>query len=112
MNKPNALLEGLAHIRKRPLMYFSDQVPAVVNFLEGFKTACLMMNPLFDYDSVYRVVLHERNWEYSAVPIWQQMQERGMDDAEIIAELLTIHQKIWTRLNLDTAQAVENKANN
>lgn len=101
MENQNALFAGWEHIRKRPLMYFSNDVPAVINFLEGFKTACLMLNPAFDYKAIYEQVIQEHGWKDSPQGIWHQMQERGMNDAEVIAELLTIHQKIWTQLDFE-----------
>ena len=108
MGNQNPLLEGLEHIRKRPLMYFSNDVPAVVNFLEGFKTACLMLNAGFDYKTIYEQVAQERGWKNSPQGIWRQMQERGMNDAEVIAELLAIHQEIWIQLDVE---AVNNTIN-
>lgn len=110
MSNQNSILEALEHIRKRPLMYFSNDVPAVVNFLEGFTTACLLLKPVSDYNASYQTVIEARGWEYSAMPVWRQMKEQGMADATVVDELLAIHQEVWTQLNIDTAQAVKNEA--
>ncbi len=103
------LLDGLAHIRKRPLMYFSNQVPAVVNFIEGFKTACLLLEPASNYHAIYQQVIQERGWKLSAQAIWDQMQERGMDDQAVIAELLEIQHQVWTKLLPEADEAVDNE---
>jgi hypothetical protein len=107
MGKRNPLMERLDHIRKRPLMYFSDQVPAVVNFLEGFTTAWVMLYPVSDFYSIREQVIREHGWEQSATPIWQQMKERGMDDAAIIDEMLAIYYEIWTR-DTESTRAIKN----
>lgn len=108
MTKQNPLLAGWEHIRKRPLMYFSNDVPAVVNFLEGFKTACLVLNPAFDYETIYQQVIREHGLEDSSQAIWRQLQERGLSDEEVISEMLAIHQEIWAQLDFE---AVYNKMN-
>ncbi len=99
MEKKNSLLAGWEHIRRRPLMYFSNDVPAVVNFLAGLRTACLLLNPAFDYETIYNQIIQERGWKNASQGIWRQMQERGMNDSEMIAELLAIHEEIWTHLD-------------
>lgn len=109
MSKQNSILEALEHVRKRPLMYFSDDVPAVVNFLAGFSLAWLTLNPESDFYAIREQIISEHGWEHSAAHIWRQMQEQGMDDAAVVDELLAIHQEIWARLNVDTAQAVKNE---
>lgn len=108
MGNQNMLLAGWEHICKRPLMYFSNDVPAVVNFLEGFKTACLMLNPAFDYKAIYGQVIQERGWKDSPQGIWRQMQERGMSDEEVISEMLAVYQEIWTQLDFETVNNTMN----
>lgn len=88
----------MEHMRKRPGMYFSSNVPAVVTFLQGFEMAFRLMNPDTNYDAIHKEIVLSRGWEYSAQPVWHQMQERGFDGEAIKAEMLAIYSAVWEKI--------------
>jgi hypothetical protein len=112
MNKEQQtkILKGLAHVRKRPGMYFSSGVPAVVNFIEGFRVACQLLGEIEDYDTIYNQIVVERGWEWSSQAIWIQMNERGLDDSAIIAELLDIQLAVWERVSTQQPASIDSNS--
>jgi hypothetical protein len=86
------ILTILEHVRKRPGMYFSDQVPAVANFLNGFVLACSLFEETLRDNSAYHRALVARGWEITSTGVWVQMAERGYDEAAIIQEMLIIYE--------------------
>lgn len=88
----------MEHMRKRPNMYFSSDVPAVVTFLQGFDMAFRLMNAEVNFEVVQKEVILSRGWEYSAQPVWHQMQERGVDNEAIKAEMLAIYSAVWEKI--------------
>ncbi len=102
------LLKGLDHVRQRPGMYFSSEVPAVVNFIEGFRLACALLGSVANYDAIYKQVIEERGWKWSSQPIWTQMKERGLNDDAIIAELFDIQMMLWQRIPNPQPLSIDN----
>jgi hypothetical protein len=101
-------LKVLEHLRKRPLMYFSSDAPAVANFLEGFTMAFLMSNPTTAFYQVRQEVIEERSWDgKSTQAVWHQMQERGYDDEAIITEMLAIYSIVLERILLQSIVETE-----
>jgi hypothetical protein len=105
------MLKILEHIRKRPYMYFSTDVPAVATFLDGFKLAYSILNPDADFNAVFIQEILKRGWNHSAQAVWHQMRERGFDDEAMITELLAIHSAVWEKIILQL-DSVEHKINN
>ncbi len=99
------VLKVLDHVRKRPQMYISSEVPAVANFLEGFKLAYVLLNRAAEFEAIYVQVIQSRGWVQSSQAVWRQMQERGFDDEAIIAELLAIHSAVWEKIALQPDQS-------
>jgi hypothetical protein len=81
------ILGVLTHMRLRPGMYFSSDMPGVYAYLNGFKTACHLLG--VDISKNESVIWSERGWEAGALHPIKQMQEKGMSEAEITEELLT-----------------------
>ncbi len=82
------LLTSFAHMRMRPQMYFSNDLPTVQNWLYGFEAACR----LFDIrvlDDVWKI-WHERGWSNGAMSGVPQMVKKGLSEDEIILEVFTI----------------------
>lgn len=100
------------HLAKRPGMYFSNEVPAVSNFLEGFKLAFLVFNATPDFHEIFQQVVLSRGWENSAQGVWRQMQDQGLDEDTIIQELLTIYDLVFnTIIAKPGLETVEHKIN-
>ncbi len=79
------LVSVLSHIRLRPGMYFSNFAPAIHNYLHGFQAACTLLG--FDIWNGQQEIWAERGWKISALHPISQMQEKGMTDDEIAAEV-------------------------
>jgi len=83
-----ALLTSLAHMRMRPQMYFSNDMPAIQNWLYGFEAACR----LFDiriWDERGKI-WSERGWDNGAMHPIQKMTEKGLTEDEVIIEVFTV----------------------
>jgi hypothetical protein len=81
------LLGVLTHMRLRPGMYFSSDMPGVYTYLNGFKTACHLLG--VDISINESVIWSERGWKTGPLHPIKQMQEKGMSEAKITEELLT-----------------------
>lgn len=108
----DTFMKAYDHLQKRPGMYFASGVPAVANFMEGFKTAFLLFNTTPDFYNVFKEVAINRGWEDSPQAVWGQMQERGWDEDAIITELLEIYRLVFEKL-IDRAEleTIERKLN-
>jgi len=98
------IVRVLEHMRKRPGMYFSSEVPTVATFLDGFKTACILLNPDLNFDNLFKEVILDRGWENSAQAVWRQMQERGFKDEAIIDEMIAIYTAVWEKIAVQADQ--------
>jgi hypothetical protein len=98
------ILRVLEHMRKRPGMYFSSEVPTVVTFFDGFKMACVILNPELDFDTLFKDVILNRGWEHSAQAVWRQMQERGFSDEAVIDEMIAIYTAVWEKVSVQADQ--------
>lgn len=88
----------LEHMLKRPGMYFSPDVPTIVNYLDGFALACRLLEPSLAFDQHIKQVALSRGWEDSSRSLWRQMQDRRFDDDATIAEMLTIYNLAWEKI--------------
>ena len=100
--RSDAVLEILHYMRKRPGMFFSTVNQADM-YLRGFLSAatiCLKLPPASRY---HVTVTTERGWTWSSLKPWNEMREKGMDEAAIIDEMLIIEIEVWNRAyaNLD-----------
>lgn len=89
----------LENVYKRPALYIGrkDDVDGVVNFLQGFLTACDALGFGYSRD-INRQVIVEDDWEPGAQGVWLQMREKGMSEEEIVKELVRLEIKNWQKL--------------
>jgi hypothetical protein len=88
------------HMKKRPGMWFSGQVPPIVTWFQGFQMAFKLQHPALDVDAQYAQVILQRGWESGAQAVWRQMEAKGMSPEAINAELLAIYAEVWDRISL------------
>jgi hypothetical protein len=98
------IVRVLEHIRKRPGMYFSSEVPTVVTFLDGFKTACVILDPELDFDALFKHVILNRGWEHGAQAVWSQMRERGFSEEAVVDEMIAIYTAVWEKIAIQADQ--------
>lgn len=97
----DTIIACLEDVLNRPGMYLGpfNDVPHVVAFLNGFDTACaaLGFSPV-RLDVTYQSVVRERGWfESSTRGIWDVMHDRGLDEHEIVRELVVVELEVWKR---------------
>jgi len=90
------LIGALAHVRLRPGMYFSDDVPAVMTFVHGFEFACHMFG--VELEPEYSEIWKGRGWKRSNLNPIHEMQRAGIPLPDIASEafavlILTIQRK-------------------
>lgn len=85
----NRLIETLKHVRKRPGMYFTDDMASIDNFVSGFYTALAVFADQTDSEEIYSKLLQEKGLQHNR-SIYQQLKEKGYNDAEAIYEYLTL----------------------
>ena len=103
---PETAAKAIAYfeaMRKEPDLYIGGpDVDAAIHHLIGFESACLIMEG--DGPMAIRHELWEaRGMTESAYHPGHQMQQRGMDGAAIVTELLTVEIEAWTKFASDLA---------
>lgn len=83
------LLELLKHIRKRPGMYFTDDMAAIDNFISGFDAAIRIFFDHSNTPAIYLSLLRERKLEPNRSP-YQQLRERGFNHDDAIYEYVSL----------------------
>lgn len=81
-------VEALAHVRLRPRMWFANDEPAIMNFRLGLIFG--LGKAGMDIQDEEMKIAAERGWEIRAAHPMREMQEKGMSEAEINAEVITI----------------------
>ncbi|MGI4789124.1 MAG: hypothetical protein ACRYFS_09780 [Janthinobacterium lividum] len=83
------IIGELENVCKRPAMWINkkDDVDGVINFLQGFLTACDALGFGYSRD-ISRQVHVESDWESGAEGVWLQMRQKGMSEEAIVQELL------------------------
>lgn len=102
MNSVEAIVFALEHAKERLGMYMHPQdVKSVLGFLAGFQVSCRAFG--YNYDGrIFEKVYTRRGWERrgSLVELVSQktglnMNDGGMSEQEIIAELFAIEIECW-----------------
>lgn len=81
-------------------MFFSTEPFAIAVFLSGFNSACQLFGletPRGGDSEIYKDVVQEHGWEWSASGPWREMHKKGMKNTEIIDEVLAIEIETWKR---------------
>jgi hypothetical protein len=86
--KIEELMGALAHIRLRPGMYFSSEVPALQNFMYGFSIACAILG--VDTGKEEAQLWSEHGWKLSNHHPVTILKEQGLSDDEISAEIFSV----------------------
>jgi hypothetical protein len=82
------LVEGLAHVRLRPYMYFSDESPTLRTFMDGFSLACALLG--VDVNKETEEIWNERGWKDKYLHPITLMRKKGLSDDEINAEVFAV----------------------
>lgn len=82
-----ALIETLEHIRKRPGMYFTDDMASIDNFISGFYTAMTIFVNQDDSNQAFARLLHEKGLQPHK-SIYQQLKAKGYNDTDAVHEYL------------------------
>lgn len=91
------LIKLLEQVHERPTAYLGPELNGVVHFLWGVRSVCFAVFKLSMDDGVYKQVIEERGWNYSAVAPLIEIKERGLSDLEMAKELLIIEIAVWKR---------------
>ncbi len=100
MNKKDVvskLISVLEHALQRPLMYCSD-VSTLSSLLKGIQIG---MDICLGDTSEFKIrgqIITERGWTWSSLLPWDEMRQSGMDEMQIIHEMLTIEIIVWQRV--------------
>jgi hypothetical protein len=90
------ILKTLDAVHARPAMYFgnSSDLKAYRSFMSGFKSALWAVGIDYPLWSSFEEVFHSRGWKSSSIDI-PDMEAKGLDDEQIIQELLLLEILIW-----------------
>ncbi|MFP4437938.1 MAG: hypothetical protein ACLFVO_11885 [Chloroflexaceae bacterium] len=99
MDKTNItlIIQLLERVRQKPGMYLGNDVHAILHFMTGVNCTCSVFGLQRD-EAVYKAVVIERGWEYSAKAPLYQMMEKGMDYSHIVNEFFTIEIDTWKNI--------------
>lgn len=81
-------IEALAHVRLRPQMWFASDTLAIMNFRLGLIFGLGTFG--IDIQNEEMKVAADRGWEITAMHPIREMQEKGMSEAEINVEVITM----------------------
>ncbi|MCC7206883.1 MAG: hypothetical protein IT323_06230 [Anaerolineae bacterium] len=91
------VIDLLTQIRARSSMYISSP-SGCVDFLSGFRAACGICQVAPPGLDVQVSVTMSRGWTWAAVTPIVEMEQRGLNEREIIQELISIEIDAWQRL--------------
>ena len=90
------ILKTLEAVQARPAMYFgnSKDLKSYSSFMAGFKSALWALGIDYPLWSNFGEVFRIRGWTSSSIDI-HDMREKGLDDEQIIQELMSLEILIW-----------------
>src|SRR5258707_2306143 len=86
----------LEDVRARTGLWVATMLD-IIPYINGFNSACWTLGLKGGYDDIYREVVLQRGWEWTAHGALPSMRERGLDDAAIADELLVIEIEAWKK---------------
>lgn len=91
------IIDVLENIRARPGMYISSIEPnSLMDYLHGLYAGCYLCGG--GYDQAYHQSAYARGWHgYGVRHPFRVMQEKGLDNAAIINEMLMIEIEAWQK---------------
>jgi hypothetical protein len=104
------VLELLEAILKRPLMYFgkADDVEIANSFISGFSISLFHTFDIpFSRVDVLGESVTKRGHRFSPRGIWQELKEEGLDNEQIINELIQIQIEMWRIIKNRLEEQVE-----
>ena len=93
------LIESLKFFRERPLMLFLNGLECK-KFLDGM-IFMVIHTDLIDhevYKSLYREIARPYGWTWVANSFYLQMVDQGIEDDQIIDNLIAVEIEVWERL--------------
>jgi len=94
------IIKQLKNVQLRPGMYFRGDLPSATSFIDGFNVACALWG-LYDDMAVVEAgdkAMKEHGWKVSSLGPFPEMQERGLNEEQMIAEFLSIEIAKWEYL--------------
>ena len=92
------LIQFLQEVQERPRMYFSEDTPPVLCFLEGIKLASFAMDLQSQYFDTYHEVQTALGYPVSALHAIDHMIKEGMPEGEVITKALELEIKTWEQI--------------
>lgn len=93
------LIETLKLFREKPLKFFLDGI-GCDTFLRGMVFMAVQVN-LIDYEiykRLYREAALPYGWTWTANSFYLQMVDQGIDDDQIIDNLMKVEIEVWEKL--------------
>ena len=89
----------LQYVYRKPELYVAEDFPPIVNFINGFNTACYPVADQKQYEKARDTVLKKRGWSLSPAHPFREMSAKGMDDKAMTREILEIELEVWKMLS-------------
>jgi hypothetical protein len=93
----NSLIETLEAVREKPMLFVGADLGAVMHFLNGFDFGASVLEVGVEFRENFDKVLKERGWSVTPSLV-HLLKENGLNQAEIAAELTTIHIETWRNI--------------
>jgi hypothetical protein len=96
----NEIINQLENVKQRSQLWMDDDFPAIANFMYGFVAACRVLGVDFygDYEGNLRKAAVEKGWQPPNYPLWDQMNDAGLPEAQIREEILAIYIEAWKKV--------------
>ena len=92
------LIQYLQEVEKHPRMFFSEDMPPVLSFIQGFRLACFAMDLQWQYFETYLEVQTALKYPVSALHFVGHLINEEMPEREIITKALELEILTWERI--------------
>src|SRR5512147_742022 len=89
------IIERLEMVRASLPAYMGDDIPAVVNFLHGFGTACKIMEATSANLAIQNDIFIQHGWRPTSFLAVDQVKAKGLSSSDIATEILTMTIENW-----------------
>ena len=89
------IIERLEMVRASLPSYVGEDIPAIVNFIHGLDTACMIMGATDQNLAIREDIFIRRGWRHSSFLAVDQMKAKGLSSSDIAIEILTMAIENW-----------------
>jgi hypothetical protein len=91
------IIRVLEDIHERIPLWVGTEPLAIIHYINGFNHACHIFGFKGGYDKVYEETVIARGWKWTSHGGLPSMHEKGLDDAAIARELVTLEIESWKK---------------